>query len=266
MKTRKAYILTPSQSRRLIAKAVVNLPQVQYALNEGNIFIGRGSTNAYILEELFSVMGISDSFNKGDFMAGQIVPMHDSNGIRWWINKGNRKDEVILKKGKIHPFEDRSKEINKFSENDIVLKGANALDINGIPGVLAGGGGGGTIGTLSGIIQSKGIEVICPIGLEKMIFGDINELQTLMGITKMNHPNQGIPCGLIPMSYATVITEIEAIESLFECEAYHVASGGLGGAEGSVSLLINGFDEKEFQNIDQFMSDLAQEPPFVPNL
>lgn len=264
MKLRKAFILNPSQSRRLIARAIVHLPQVQYALKEGKIFIGRGATNAYILEELFKHLNITDNFNKGDFVAGQIVP--GNSFMRWWINKGNRKDEIYLVKGVVTEFTDRAKIVEKFQEGDLIFKGANALDSNGVPGVLAGGNGGGTIGSLSGIIQSRGIEVICPIGLEKMILGDLVELQSLMGIANMDHPAEGIPCGLIPMSYATVFTEIEALELLFDCEAYQVAAGGVGGAEGSVSILVNGYDKSDFQKLETFMQEVAKEPTYQPNV
>jgi hypothetical protein len=266
MKLSKAFIFNPSQSRRLIAKAVVKLPQIQHALKNGNIFIGRGSTNAYVLEELYAALNINETFNKGDFVAGQIVP--SPTYMKWWINKGNRYPEIILKTGKKHEVKDRTKEVNSFKEHDLIIKGANALDINGIPGVLAGGNGGGTIGSLTGIIQAKGLEVICPLGLEKAIFGNLMEIQqdNLMGMNRMDMPALGIPCGIIPMPYATVITEIEALEFLFECEVFHVASGGVGGSEGSVSLLINAEDEPEMQNIITFLDQIAKEPSYCPNL
>lgn len=266
MKNRKVFILNPSQSRRLIAKGILALPQVQQALSEGKLYVSRGSTNAYVLEEIYQHLGISRQFNKGDFVAGQIIPGGPEKLMKWWVNKGNRIDEILFVKGKPVEFEDRVKEVRKFGQGDIFLKGANALDSDGIPAVLAGGKDGGTIGTLQGIIQAKGIELICPIGLEKMVFNSVTETQVLMGTENMDMPAEGIPCGLIPMPFATVITEIEAMEALFECEVYHVASGGVGGAEGSVSLLVDAYDEAEMKRIIDFMANLAQESGYQPNM
>ncbi len=264
MKNRKIFTLNPTQSRRLIAKAVVALPQIRHALENGKLFIARGSTNAYILEEIYKLMSITENFNKGDYNAGQIQPRDQTMSL--WINKGNRMQEVLFSKGEKIDVDDHVKVIEKFSQNDIVLKGGNAIDIKGIPAVLAAGGGGGTIGKIQGIIQLKGIEVICPIGLEKMIFGNVLEVQQLMGTNNLDLSPKGLPCGLIPMPFATPITEIEAFETLFECEAYHVASGGVGGAEGSVSILVDVYDDAEMKAIDSLIEQIIQEPQYKPNL
>lgn len=265
MKTfRRIFILTPSQSRRIIARGLVQLPEVKKALTEGKIFIGRGSTNAYILEEMYKVIQHDEKFNKGDFVAGQIVP-GDKFG-KWWINKGNSYPEILIDKGKVIHVEDRVKAVSKFEPDDLIIKGGNALDIHGIPGVLLGGQGGGTIGSLLGPITSLGLTVICPIGLEKTVFTDISQIHEIMGMRNMEHPSEGIPCGIVPMPFATAFTEIEAIETLFDCEAFQVAAGGVGGAEGCVSILINAFDEEEMQIIDSFMQDISGEPPYQPNL
>ncbi|MEM3462842.1 MAG: hypothetical protein QXJ15_04165 [Candidatus Bathyarchaeia archaeon] len=49
---RAIFFLTPSESNRLIAKAVAQLPKVKRALAEGRV-IGHGSTNVYSAEEIF---------------------------------------------------------------------------------------------------------------------------------------------------------------------------------------------------------------------
>jgi hypothetical protein len=264
MKNRKVYVLNPSQSRRLIAKAIAALPQVQAALAEGKVYISRGSTNAYVLEEIYRRLQISREFNKGDLVAGQIQP--GEAFMKWWVNKGNKIDEVLFHKGEPQAFEDRVKEVRKLKQGDIFIKGANALDSEGVPAVLVGGKDGGTIGSLSGILQAKGIEVICPVGLEKLVFHSVEATQVLMGTENMDMPAEGIPCGLIPMPYATAVTEIEALEVLFECEVYHVASGGVGGAEGSVSLLVDAYDKEEMGRIEALMQEISKEPKFQPNL
>lgn len=44
--------LTPSESKRVIAKGVAALPEVKRAMKPGLIVIGRGTTNAFVAEEL----------------------------------------------------------------------------------------------------------------------------------------------------------------------------------------------------------------------
>ncbi len=44
-------VLNPSESRRLIAKATVALPEVRHAFRQGTIIIARGITNAFVTEE-----------------------------------------------------------------------------------------------------------------------------------------------------------------------------------------------------------------------
>src|SRR4030042_5884431 len=48
-------VLNPPESRRLLAKATVALPEVKKAWENGMIIIGRGITNAYVTEELFGI-------------------------------------------------------------------------------------------------------------------------------------------------------------------------------------------------------------------
>jgi hypothetical protein len=48
-------VLNPADSRRLLAKATVALPEVQNAWKNGMIIIARGITNAYVTEELFGI-------------------------------------------------------------------------------------------------------------------------------------------------------------------------------------------------------------------
>lgn len=264
MAFQKVFVLNPSQSRRLIAKGVVKLPQMQLALKSGKILVSRGSTDAYILDEIYKELGIADTFNKADYCMGQIVP--GKHFMEWGVNRGKMMPEILIENGKPREVKDRVKDIYEFKRGDIVIKGGNAIDINGIPAVLVGAiAGGGTIGALIGTIIAKGIEMICPIGLEKLIFADINDLYPIMGFENMEVPSEGMRCGIMGMPFATKITEIEALEALFDCEVSHIASGGVGGAEGSVSLLISCYDEQDFNNVQEFMFEIGKEPRYVPN-
>ena len=62
-------VLTSSESKRLVAKGVAALPEVRQALQEGFVIIGRGTTNAFVAEELTG----GKIENKGHYAAGFIV-------------------------------------------------------------------------------------------------------------------------------------------------------------------------------------------------
>ena len=62
-------VLTSSESKRLIAKAVSQMNVVKKALKKGIIVICRGSTNAYVAEEISG-----QQIEKGKFTAGYVGP------------------------------------------------------------------------------------------------------------------------------------------------------------------------------------------------
>ena len=57
-----------------------------------------------------------------------------------------------------------------------------------------------------------------------------------------------------------IVTEIEAIEILFALKAVHYASGGWGGAEGSVTLIVDGEEEDVNRCLD-LIEEIKGEPP-----
>ena len=63
-----SFTLTVSESKRLIAKAVAAMPEVVRAQREGYLLVGRGSTNAYVVEEL-----TGEPLEKERYVAGQVI-------------------------------------------------------------------------------------------------------------------------------------------------------------------------------------------------
>ena len=59
-------VLTPSEGKRLIAKAIAHMPIVQLAKENGTIIIAISTTNAYVVEELLG----NEIKDKGMFAAG----------------------------------------------------------------------------------------------------------------------------------------------------------------------------------------------------
>ena len=62
-------VLTPWESKRLIAKGVAQLDSVNNALENGIVAISRGTTDAYVFEEL-----LGKPVDKANFVAGAIAP------------------------------------------------------------------------------------------------------------------------------------------------------------------------------------------------
>jgi hypothetical protein len=219
-------VLTPPMSKRLIAKGVVALPQVRAALDRGRIVVTLGTTNAYVAEEL-----LGEGIDRSAFAAGFIDD-------RWNINaRLGEAGEIVLDRGR--PVEASPEEtLTSLVAGDAVIKGGNALDPEGVVGVLLGSSTGGTVGRYVATCLARGIDLIAPISLSKSIHTSIVELSREMGIGRAKL-GMGLPCGIFPL-HAHVVTEIDALETFFPVRAVHVASGGVGAGAGAVSLLIEG--------------------------
>ncbi len=50
---KRQFVLTVAESKRLIAKGVAALPEVQQAMTERTVVVTKTTTNAYVLEELW---------------------------------------------------------------------------------------------------------------------------------------------------------------------------------------------------------------------
>jgi hypothetical protein len=88
---------------------------------------------------------------------------------------------------------------------------------------------------------ARRIELVIPVGLEKLVYEDIEALSM-----KTRTPDDELLTEtptLMPVT-GTIITEIEALKLLCDVEATLIASGGVAGAEGSVRLMIEGDGEK----------------------
>ncbi|MEW6593153.1 MAG: hypothetical protein AB1305_05745 [Candidatus Hadarchaeota archaeon] len=219
--------LTPAESKRLIAKAVAALPEVRSAMRSGTIVVGVGTTNACVAEEL-----LGKRVDKSRFVAGVVLPKGTCV-----VQKEKRMREIIILNGKAANIS-MDEALERMGEGDVVIKGANALDSKGTAGVLLASRSGGTIGKVMGPVKSKGITLVIPVGLEKFIPGSVREISRAAGISKFSYAT-GCPTGLMPVS-GRVVTELEAVKVLTGAKAAAMGKGGVSGAEGSVTLLVEG--------------------------
>lgn len=242
------FTLTPSESKRLIGKGVAALPEIKNAMKTGYLLVGRGSTNAYILEEL-----LGDKIKKEGYMAGQVV-----KGVLCVLGPEERIKPMTFHKGKVLAVEPASV-LDKLSSGDILLKGANAIDHQGNVGVIMANPMGGTMGQFYMAMKARGLETIYPVGLEKMV--PSVELAAQFAGTLTLGKTIGARVGMACVADGIAFTEIDALESLFDVEAVHFASGGWGGAEGSVTLVVDGPDAAVNKCVKFIEQKIKGEPP-----
>jgi hypothetical protein len=241
--------LTPSESKRLIAKGLLALELVQKALQKGYLCITLGTTSGYLVEEILG------EYDKTRHIAGVTV----AKGLAI-TDKDNRASDAIFHKGNYIDNKKVIDVLDKMGPEDVIIKSANALDENYVPIVLLASDTGGTVGSFLGPAAAKNIKVIVPVGLEKSIPVAYEEFCGQFGKDDWDYAI-GTPVGAIAIKEGIAFTEIEAVEALFDATAIPIAAGGVNGAEGSISLFIEGGDE-EIARAYEFFKDLKGEPPF----
>lgn len=247
---KKVIVLNVSESKRLIAKGVINLNCVKQKLKKGMIAIAKGTTNGYIVEEI-----LGKKIDKLSYVLGVVFP--EKKNLAKKLNR-NVIEEVILKNGKAIDLSIVNS-VKEMSKGDIFIKGGNILNYEKqIAGVLTGSLEGGTIGATLPIIKDKKINLVIPIGLEKAVGGDIYEISEALSEDVMW---KNWPLRLIPLK-GTIITEIEALRILTGAKALPISAGGVGGAEGSVRLLLDG-NKKQMRMVDEIIEDVLGEPQFI---
>ncbi len=244
-------VLTVAESKRLIGKGVAEMPIIKNALANGMLIIVKGTTNVYVAEEI-----TGKKIDKAAFVRGRIQPA-----------KGGKKlpevkalPDVILKKGK--PVDMSLQEaVKELKPGDVVIKGANALDHkNKLAGVDIGDPSGGTTGIIMPYVVARKAHLVIPVGLEKLVAGDLVDL-TLKMRESMETLN---PRPLPSMFLLTgeILTELEAIKVLTGVSAFQCSAGGIGGAEGSVWLVFRGTRE-QVNNALKLVQSIQGEPPYV---
>lgn len=254
---RALFVLTTSESKRLIGKAVAQMDQVRRAKEIGRILIGHGSTNVYVIEEIIGKENACKLWKRDNYLSGVII-----RGILCTILGSDKPPILVLNKGEVAPpLATMSEMLQDFDQNSVFIKGANCLDPEGNAAAFAAHPEGGTIGWAIGNILARGIPLITPVGLEKLI-PSVKQAISLCGQQTLEY-SQGIRVGLIPLVGAKVVTEIDALRILADVKSYHVASGGQSGSEGAVTIVSEG-EATAVQKAIQLVESIKGEPPLMP--
>ncbi|MFX4263439.1 hypothetical protein ACOBQJ_14740 [Pelotomaculum propionicicum] len=250
-------VLTPAAGKRLIARAVAAHPAVQVALRSGTIVIIAGTTNGFVAEEVLAQAGQAKEFSRRRFFRGITLPPHMPA-----TETGRLPDEtgfpgdVVIVKGEWRQGKTIFDVVDDLREGDIILKGANSLDLSQKrAAVLIGDRRAGTIGASLQAVAGRRVRLLLPVGLEKRISGNLDQLAA-----KLNAPGAH-GARLLPVP-GEVISEIEAVSILSGAAAELVAAGGVCGAEGSVWLAVSGRPEEE-KLAGEIIASVAKEPPFT---
>lgn len=241
--------LNPSESRRLLAKGVVALPEVQNAWKNGIIIIARGVTSAYISEEL---LGVSVEPKAGQTV-GMVV-----NGMTNANSGPPPCTAHVIRNGKVVENADSNVEILDFGPDDVFIKGASAIDKEGNAGIMASSLKGGTWGMFTPIVTGRGSHLIIAAGLEKMV-PSVMEACNHSGVYYFKY-SMGLPAKLCPAITGKLVTEIQALAVLAGVRAFHICSGGVGGSEGAVILALEG-DEAHVKKAFEIVKSVKGEPP-----
>lgn len=240
------FVFTPAESKRLIAKAILELDIVKKALNKGMVVIHPSSTTSFIMLEK------TGQWPKGIWACGIVEPKGTCISYERYL-LGKEKRELgktdfgdpldflyswVFKNGVLQDKIKLGTILEEIDIEDVYIKTGNTLDVEGRVGVLFGRKGGGTIGRVIKAARKKKFNIVIPIGLEKLIPTKLQDAVKGVKINKIDYA-MGIPVGLIPIPGITV-TEISALNVLAGVKATAIASGGIKGAEGATIITIEG--------------------------
>jgi hypothetical protein len=252
----KQFVLTPAAGKRLIGKAIIKHAAVAKALKKGTVVIVAGTTNGYVADEILSALGQAKAFQRNHFYRGIILPPSRST-----TSTGRSYDEskfsgdVVIKNGECQKGKTIFDVVDDLREGDVILKGANAVDlIQRRAAILIGAPKAGTIGASLPAVIGRRVRLILPVGLEKRVYGSLDELAS-----KMNEPGTQGP-RLLPVP-GEIFTELDAIALLTGAQAELVAAGGVSGAEGSVWLIVSGKPAQE-KAAEALIKSVVAEPAF----
>jgi hypothetical protein len=220
-------LLTPSESRRLLAKAVASLPEIQAAYGKGRLAILSGGTTSFVLQEV-----TGEKLDPPRFSMGM-----SADGLLTMSVEEGRVNGRCFVEGKLAdiPYPEFVKTMGK---GDAIVKGANAVDPTGTIGILLSNENGGAIGAVLGPASARGIPIVSPVGLEKQIASVADAAQG-WGQATLDYA-MGVKVGYCAVTGALVVTEVQALALLAGVQARMVGCGGIAGNEGAVILLLEG--------------------------
>ena len=254
----KQFVITPAAGKRLIAKTLANHPAIRKAIRNGTVVIVAGTTNGYVAEEIFRCHHIEGDFSRKHFFRGITLPQTKPvTGTGRLADTTAFPGDVVIAKGVWQKGKSIEDVVDSLMEGDVILKGANALDLRRRQAaILIGHPKAGTIGLALPAVVGRRVKLIIPVGIEKRVEADVFELAQ-----KMNAPGAN-GSRLLPVP-GEVFTELDALKALTAADVELVAAGGVCGAEGGCLIAVTGSEDQE-EYAEQIFASVASEPAFSP--
>jgi hypothetical protein len=222
--------LTVHEAKRIIAKGIARLPSVQEALTSGKVFLKGGTTVSAVCEELVG---------KPLRISGRITPQ----GAKAAQNVTLGYHCALIEGGKLLDVDACLEEtVEKLSADDVAIFGANAIDVYGNAALMYGAPLGGGPGRIISGIMAELRNIIIAVGLEKLIPGCLTDVIARTGNKDIDIA-MGMPAGLTPL-VGKIITEKDAMPLLADVECSVIGMGGISGAEGSTTMILEGRREE----------------------
>ena len=205
--------------------------------------------NATVTKTLLSSIG-EDGFTGKHFfrgiVSGQPVPS----------DLPEMEGDVVIEKGCYVRGKTVQEVAPSLGAGDIILKGANAVDLKtGEAAVLIGHPEGGTLASIWQACVGRRTKVIVPVGVEKRVDGPVKELCELCCSPDANGARLAAAPG-------KAFTEIDAIRQLTGVDAKLIAAGGVCGCEGAAWFQCSGTDE-QLQKLYACIAKVKQTPAFA---
>jgi hypothetical protein len=221
------FTLTVSEGKRLIAKGIASLPSLRKALDGGLILLKGGTTVSALSEELCG---------RPLRISGRITP-------RGTVSSGSSDVEdahsILLRKGVPEKADGRLAEIGReMGPDDVAVCGANLVDHDGNAVMMAGRDLCGEPGSVIPSLESEGVLCMVAAGLEKFSPYPVRESCHFAG-RKSSSWAMGMAVGLVPVP-GRVFSEMDALLALGADRCMLVGRGGICGAEGASTFVVEG--------------------------
>jgi len=234
--------LTVEEGKEIISLGMLKHPLLISAMENNRILFKGGTTVSKITEKLAGIpLKICGRITQRGTVAGK----HNVDGahsIIYYKGEWKNVDETI---------ED---DILKFTENDLIVCGANSFDNYGNAAIMTGGPGGDIVGRAMSAWYTEGAKVIIPVGIEKMVPGNLRQIIGKTG-RKIKSLSWGMAVGLLPVM-GEIFTEIDAIKMLAAVDCFAIGAGGLKEAQGSTTLDIIAPSDDEYEKIVGILKDI----------
>jgi len=242
------FSLTPAGGKRLIALGLKQNAELLEALQSHTVAIVAGTTNGYIARELLSLVG-EEGFTGSHFFRGIV------SGRPVPSDLPPMEGDVIIENGKWIRGKTIQEAAPAMKAGDIILKGANAVDLKTAEAaVLIGHPEGGTLASIWQASVGRRVRIIVPVGVEKRVDGPISELCALC-----NAPEAaGVRLAAAP---GKAYTEMDAVRELSGAEVRLIAAGGVCGYEGIAWFQCTGTEE-QLEKARQYIQMVKDTPAF----